>query len=79
MGTDVGEPVAAEADMTLHQPEVRCVFSRGSCPWITGPWQWWAAQAPGRGSVDSALCLHRGFSVAAAAALVFHACLWGPR
>ena len=43
-----GEPAAAEVSVTLHQPEVRCVFSQGSCPWITGPWQWWAAQAPRR-------------------------------
>ena len=74
-----GEPVAAEASMTLHQPEVRRVFSWGSCPWIMGPWQWRAAQAPGRGSVDSDLCLHTGFLVAAAAALASHARLWGPR
>ena len=38
-----GKPAAAEAGMTLHQPEARRVFSQGSCPWITGPWQWWAA------------------------------------
>ena len=72
-----GEPVAAEAGVTLHQPEAHRVFSRGSWPWITGAWQWWAAQAPGRGGVDSDLCLHTGFLVAAAAALVSHACLWG--
>ena len=30
-----GEPAAAEAGVTLQQPEVRRVFSRGSCPWIT--------------------------------------------
>ena len=71
-----GEPAVAEASVTLHQPEVRCVFSWGSCPWITGPWQWRAAQAPGRGGVDSVLCLHTGFLVAAAAALVCHAHLW---
>ena len=71
-----GEPVAAEASVTLHQPEVHCVFSQRSCPWITGPWQWWAAQAPGRGGVESDLCLHTGFLVAVAAALVFHAHLW---
>ena len=69
---------AAEVSMTLHQPEVWCVFSRGSCPWITGPWQWLAPQAPGRGGVDSDLCLHTGFLVAAAAALESHACLWCP-
>ena len=73
------EPVAAEASMTLQQPEACRVFSLGSCPWITGPWQWQAAQAPGRGGVDSDLCLHKGFLVAAAAALAFHAHLWGPR
>ena len=71
------EPAVAEAGVTLHQPEGRRVFSRGSYPWITGPWQWRAALAPGRGGVDSDLCLHTGFSVAAAAALAFHACLWG--
>ena len=71
-----GEPVAAEAGVTLHQPEACCVFSRGSCLWITGPWQWRAAQAPRWGGVDSDLCLHTGFLVAAAAALAFHARLW---
>ena len=70
------EAVVAEASMTLQQPEVCHVFSRGSCLWITGPWQWRAGQDPGRGGVDSDLCLHTGFLVAAAAALVFHAHLW---
>ena len=74
-----GKPAAAEAGMTLQQPEARRAFSRGSCPQIMGAWQWRAAQAPGRGGVDSDLCLHTGFLVAAAAALVFHARLWGPR
>ena len=73
------EPAAAEAGVTLQQPEACRAFSRGSCPWITGPWQWRAAQAFGRGGVDSGLCLHTGFLVAAAAALVSHARLWGPR
>ena len=73
-----GKPAAAEANMTLHQPEACCEFSWGSCPWITGPWQWRAAQAPRRGGVDSDMCLHTGFLVAAAAALVSHAHLWGP-
>ena len=50
-----GEPAAAEAGMTLQQPEARHVFSRGSCPWITGPWQWRAAQAPGRGGSGARL------------------------
>ena len=48
-----GESAAAEAGVTLQQPEAHCVFSQGSCPWIMGPWQWWAAQAPGRGGVGS--------------------------
>ena len=74
-----GEPVAAEAFVTLHQPDVRRAFSRGSCPWITGPWQWRAAQTPRRGGVDSDLCSHTGFLVAAAAALALHARLWGLR
>ena len=74
-----GESAAAEASVTLQQPEARRAFSRGSCPWITGPWPWWAAQAPGRGDVDSDLCSHTGLLVAAAAALVSHARLWGPR
>ena len=63
-----GESVAAGAGVTLQPPEARCVFSRGSCPWIMGPWHWRAAQVPGRGGVDSDLCLHTGFLVAAAAA-----------
>ena len=65
-----GEPAAAEAGVTLHQPEARRPFSRGSCPWITGPWQWRAAQAPRKGGVESDLCSHIGFLVAAAAASV---------
>ena len=73
-----GEPTAAEASVTLPQPGVRSVFSWGSCPWTTGLWQWWVAQAPRRGGVDSDLRLHTGFLVAAAAALAFHARLWCP-
>ena len=73
-----GEPAAAEARVTLPQPEVCCVYSQGSCPWIREPWQWQAAPAPGRGGVDSDLCLHTGFLVPAAAALAFHAHLWCP-
>ena len=73
-----GEPVSAEPNVTLHQPEARRLFSWGSCPWVTGPWQWQAAQASGRGGVDSDLCLHTGFLVASAAALASHARPWGP-
>ena len=73
-----GKPAAAEANVRLQQPEAHHVFSQGRCPWITGPWQWRAAQAPGRGGVDSDLCLHTGFLEAAAAALASHAHLWCP-
>ena len=72
-----GKPVAADVSMTLQQPEVCHMFSQRSCPWITRPWRWRAAQAPGRGGVDSDLCLHTGFLVAAAAVLVSHTRLWG--
>ena len=70
-----GELAVAEAGMALQWTEAYRVFSQGSCPWITGLWQWRAAQAPG-GGVDSDLCSHTGFLVAAAAALAFHARLW---
>ena len=72
-----GKPAAAESSVTLHQADACRVFSRGSCPWITGPWPWRAALAPRRGGVESDLCSHTGFLVAAAA-LVSHAHLWGP-
>ena len=72
------EPVVAEAGVTLQQPEACSAFSRGSCLWIIGPWQWRAAQAPGRGGVESDLCSHTGFLVAAAAALASPSRLWGP-
>ena len=74
-----GEPAVAEAGVTLQQPEVCRAFSWGSCPWITGAWQWRATQAPGRGVVESDLCFHTGFLVVAAAALESLACLCGPR
>ena len=32
--------------MTLQQPQEHCVFSWEGCLWITGLWQWRAAQAP---------------------------------
>ena len=73
-----GEPAAAEAGRKLQQPEAHRAFSQGSYPWITGAWQWRAALAPRRGGVESDLCSHTGFLVAAAAALVSHAPLWGP-
>ena len=51
-----GEPEVAEAVLTLHQPEACHVLSRESCPWITGCWQWWAAQAPGVVGVVTCAC-----------------------
>ena len=74
-----GEPAVAEAGVMLHQPEAWCVFFQGSRPWIMGPWQWQAAQVPRRRGVDSDLCFHTGFLVAAAASLASHAHLWCPR
>ena len=74
-----GKPAEAETSVTLQQPGVCRSFFPGSCPWITGPWQCWAAQAPGTGGVDSDLCLHTGFLVAAAATLASHDPLLGPR
>ena len=68
-----GKPAGAEASVRLQQPEAHCVL-----PWIMGHWQWWAAQAPRRGGMDSDLCLHTGFLVAAAGPLAFHAHLWFP-
>ena len=76
---EVGRTCGGRGVVMLHQPEVRRAFSRGSCPRITGDWQWQAAQAPGRGGVESDLCSHTGFLLAAAAALASHAPLWGPR
>ena len=33
---NVGEPAAAEVNMTLQQAEACRVFSQESCPWISG-------------------------------------------
>ena len=74
-----GENAVAEAGMMLQQLETCRVFSRGSCSRIMGSCQWQAAPAPGRGGVDSDLCLHTGFLVSAAATLTSHVRLWGPR
>ena len=51
-----GEPAVAEAGVILPQSEVRSVFSRGSCPWISGPWRRCAAQASGGVWVVTCAC-----------------------
>ena len=51
-----GKPVAAEASMTLQQPEARHVFSLGSCPWITGPWH---KLSGGEVWIVTCACTHR--------------------
>ena len=77
-GTDAGRACGGRGRLDVA-PDwgTPCVLP-GKLSLDTGPWQWWAAQAPGRGGVDSDLCLHTGFLVAAAAALTFHAHLWCP-
>ena len=75
---EAGRACGVRGVVTLQQPEARRAFSRGSCSRITGRWPWRAAQAPGRGGVESDLCSHTGFLVAAAAALASHARLWVP-
>ena len=70
---EAGRACGGRGVMTLQQREACRAFSRGSCPWITGAWWWRAAQAPGRGGVESELCSHTGFLVAAAAAPASHA------
>ena len=52
---EAGRACGVRGVMTLQQPEARHAFSRGSFPWITGAWPWRAAQAPGRGGVESDL------------------------
>ena len=76
---EAGRACSVRGVVTLQQPEARSAFSRGTCPWIPGPWQWRAAQATGRGGVESDLGSYTGSLVAAAATLTSHARLWGPR
>ena len=76
---EAGRACGGRGVVTLQQPEVRRAFSQGGCPRITGPWQWRAAPAPGRGGVESDLGSHTGFLEAAAAALASPARLWCPR
>ena len=73
-----GEPAAAEAGVTLHQPEAP-FFLPGKLSLDHGTLAVVAAQAPGRGGVGSDLCSRTGFLVAAAAAFASHARLWGLR
>ena len=74
-----GEPAAAEASLTLHQPEARRAFSGGVVPGSRDPGSGGLHMFPGRWVWISDMCLHTGFLVATAAALVSQAHLWGPR
>ena len=76
---EAGRACGVRGVVTLQQPEAHRAFSRESRPRISGPWPWRAAQAPGTGDMESDLCSHTGFLVAAAAALASQACLWGLR
>ena len=76
---EAGRACGIRGVVTLHQPEAHRAFSWGSCARITGAWLWRAAPATGRGGVESDLCSHTGFLVAAAAALASQARLWGLR
>ena len=73
-----GEPAAAEASMTLQQPEARAVCSPGEVVLDHGTLAV-AGCTGSQGGVDSDLCLHTGFLVTVAVAAVVYACLWGPR
>ena len=77
----VGVQNAGKACSSRGQRDVATV---GGAPCVF-PWKLYldhgtlaVAQAPGRGGVESDLCWHTGFLVAAAAALASHAHLWGP-
>ena len=50
-----GEPAVAEAAVMLQQPEACRAFSRGSCPWITGPCSDGLHRLPG-GEVSRVTC-----------------------
>ena len=82
---EAGRACCVRGVVTLHQPEARREFSPVSCPPITGPWRWRAAQAPGRGGVELAHRLLGGGSsslsvscpsLGSALMAVAHACLW---
>ena len=73
-----GEPAAVETGMTLHQPEAPCVLL-GKLSLDHGTLAVAGCTGSREGVLDSDLCLHTGFLVAAAAGLVSHARLWGLR
>ena len=72
------EPVVVEAAVTLQQSEARYVFPPGKLFLDHGTLAVVGCTSSWEGGVDSDLCLHTGFLVAAAAALAFHAYLWCP-
>ena len=72
-----GKPAASEASVMLPQPEAHLCVLPGNLSLDHGTLA--VAHCTGfQGGVDSDLCLHTGFLVAAAAALASHACLWCP-
>ena len=70
-----GESAVAKASVTLQQPR-HAVFLPRKFSLDHGTLAVEGCTGCGRGDVDSDLCLHTGFLVAAAATLAFHACLW---
>ena len=73
-----GEPVAAEAGVTLQQPEAPCVLP-GKLSLDRGTLAVAGCTGSREGAVESDLCSHTGFLVATAAALASPVRLWGPR
>ena len=74
-----GEPAAAEAGVTFHQPEECRVLLPGKLSPDPGTLAVAGCTGFREGGVESDLCSHTGFLVAAAAALASQARLWGPR
>ena len=73
-----GEPAAAEASRMLQEPGGAMCSPGKVVPGSRDPGSGRLHRLPWWGGVDSDLCPHTAFLVAAAAALVFHARLWGP-
>ena len=72
------EPLVTEAGMMLQQPKHTVCSPGAVVPTSQDPGSGRLPRLLGMGGVDSDLCLHTGFLVAAEAALLFHARLWFP-